>query len=120
MRRLILTTLALSLLAAPAAYADTRTPARHEVSRDFRHDAGRVVIKQKADKGRIVYKKTVVKPRWAVGKRVPGWQRKAVRDYNRFGLRKPGRGQEWVRIGNDYLLNSFPRLDYIKKATITE
>ncbi|MDX8480197.1 RcnB family protein [Mesorhizobium sp. VK24D] len=27
-----------------------------------------------------------------------------VRDWNRYGLRRPGPGQEWIRVGNDYLL----------------
>ncbi|MBZ9814787.1 RcnB family protein [Mesorhizobium sp. CA7] len=30
----------------------------------------------------------------------------AVRDWNRYGLRRPGPGQEWIRVGNDYLLVS--------------
>ena len=44
---------------------------------------------------------------WATGKRVPEWQRRQhVRDYHRHGLRRPGTGQQWVRIDNDYLLIS--------------
>jgi Ni/Co efflux regulator RcnB len=100
MRRLILTTLALSFLAAPAAYADTRPLIRHE----FRHDASRVVVK-KTERDRIVTKKVVVRRTWAVGRPLPTWQRRVViRDYHRHGLHRPGRGLQWVRIGNDYLL----------------
>jgi len=29
-----------------------------------------------------------------------------VRDYHRYGLRKPGRGQQWVKVDNTYLLMS--------------
>jgi len=42
---------------------------------------------------------------WSKGHRVPDWQRRpVVRDYHRHGLKRPGRGQHWVRVGNDYLL----------------
>ncbi len=43
----------------------------------------------------------------------PAWVRKGgryagggvvVRDYRRYGLHAPGRGQHWVRVNNDYLL----------------
>jgi Ni/Co efflux regulator RcnB len=45
--------------------------------------------------------------RWSKGKRVPEWQRRqAVRDYSRHGLKRPGRGQQWVKVDNDYLLIS--------------
>ena len=44
---------------------------------------------------------------WSKGKRVPNWQRRAVvRDYHRHGLRRPGPGQHWVKVDNDYLLIS--------------
>jgi len=29
-----------------------------------------------------------------------------VRDYHRHGLRKPARGQQWVKVDNSYLLMS--------------
>ncbi len=35
------------------------------------------------------------------------WRRHShVRDYHRHGLRRPGRGQAWVRVDNNYLLLS--------------
>ena len=41
------------------------------------------------------------------GHRVPAWQRRhVVRDYHRFGLRRPGYGQQWVKVDNDFLLIS--------------
>jgi len=98
MRRLILTTLALAFLAAPAAYANTRPLVRHE----FTHDASRVVVK-KTERDRVT--KKVVRRTWVVGKPLPVWQHRVViRDYHRYGLHRPGRGLQWVRIGNDYLL----------------
>ncbi|WP_332681137.1 RcnB family protein [Bosea sp. (in: a-proteobacteria)] len=45
--------------------------------------------------------------RWAKGHRMNDWRRHShVRDYHRHGLRRPGRGQAWVRVDNNYLLLS--------------
>jgi Ni/Co efflux regulator RcnB len=100
MKRLILAAIAASMLAAPAAQADTRGfPANppHVGS----HKAPPHAPQKKLDR------KGPDAPHWSRGKRVPDWRKKqAVRDYHRHGLRKPGRGQQWVRIGNDYLLIS--------------
>ncbi|WP_411036828.1 RcnB family protein [Shinella sp. BYT-45] len=44
---------------------------------------------------------------WRKGERYSDWKRRpAVRDYHRHGLRKPGRGQQWVKVDNTYLLMS--------------
>ena len=46
-------------------------------------------------------------PRWQRGQRYGDWRRHgAIHDYHRYGLRRPGPGQHWVRVGNDYLLIS--------------
>jgi Ni/Co efflux regulator RcnB len=104
MKRLILTTFALSLLAAPAAFADTRPLIQQELRHDMKHDASRVVVR-KTERGDVVVRKTVVRPTWRVGARVPHWQRTMViRDYHLYGLHRPARGLQWVRIGNEYLL----------------
>lgn len=43
--------------------------------------------------------------RWNRGSRVPDWQRRpVVNDWQRHGLRRPGAGQRWVKVDNDYLL----------------
>lgn len=45
--------------------------------------------------------------KWRKGERYSDWKRRpAVRDYHRHGLRKPGRGQQWVKVDNNYLLMS--------------
>lgn len=93
MKRLTLALVALSFLAAPAAYADTWRPHQNRYEMN-----PHVTVHTERDRARYA------KPHWQVGKRVPAWQRKAVRDYHRFGLHRPGRGQQWVRIGNDFLL----------------
>ena len=103
MRRLILTTLALSFLAVPAALADSRPSMRLDAAHQASTVHSKVVVKE-TPRGRVVRKTTVVKPHWQVGKSVPAWQRKAVRDYRHYGLRRPAYGQQWVRVGDDFLL----------------
>jgi Ni/Co efflux regulator RcnB len=89
MKRLVLATVALSLLAAPAAFAQPR---------DFHHRDHRST--------HVVKKKVIVKKvRWQRGHRLPHGQHYVViRDYGRYHLRRPPRGQHWVRVDNQYLL----------------
>lgn len=104
MKRLVLTALALSMLAAPAAYAGPETSQHHEV---HKVQTVKKQVRHKADGGHVVRKKVVRTKRWTNGRQVPAWQRQhVVRDHHRYHLRKPGRGQQWIRIGNDYLLIS--------------
>ncbi|AXV18194.1 hypothetical protein CYG48_20770 (plasmid) [Neorhizobium sp. SOG26] len=47
------------------------------------------------------------KHKWARGHKVSDWKRRQhVRDYRRYGLRAPGKGQQWIKVDNDYLLVS--------------
>lgn len=100
-KRTVLAAIAASMLAVPAAQAQQRfdspryefrqgSKPRHYEPR--RHDFHRQ------------------KPRhhhWSKGHRVPDWQRRqALRDYHRYGLKRPGRGQQWVKVDNDFLLIS--------------
>lgn len=43
---------------------------------------------------------------WRKGERVPPQYRQQHIDYRRHGLKKPPRGQEWVRVDNNYALIS--------------
>ena len=44
---------------------------------------------------------------WKKGERVSDWKKRAaVKDYSRHGLRKPSKGQQRVKVDNDYLLVS--------------
>ncbi|WP_292515366.1 RcnB family protein [Mesorhizobium sp.] len=57
-------------------------------------------------KKRVVVKKKVIVKRnhWRNGQKYSHWKRhQPIRDYRHYGLRRPGRGQEWIRVGNDYL-----------------
>jgi Ni/Co efflux regulator RcnB len=45
------------------------------------------------------------KKHWKKGERYSDWKKRPpIHDYRRYGLREPGRGQEWVKVDNDYLL----------------
>lgn len=101
MKRLILATAAISLLAVPIAQAQPRQYG----DRDHRYE--RQVVKPRHDMQRDykVIRKKPKQHRWSRGDRVPNWQRgNVVREWQRHGLRKPPRGQQWVRVNNDYLL----------------
>ena len=107
MRRLILSAVAASMLAASvfsgqaAPLVQPSAPQSSYTKVDWQKP-GRHVEK------RVVKKKVVVKrSHWRSGQRYSSWKRhRAVRDWNRHCLRRPGPGQQWIRVGNDYLLVS--------------
>lgn len=112
MKRLILVAVAASMLSAPIAQAapvlSVGTPAVKSdvVQIGQRHGVKKVEVKRKPH---VVKKKVVVrkKPHWKNGQRYSDWRRhQAVHDWRRHGLRDPGHGREWIRVGNDYLLVS--------------
>jgi Ni/Co efflux regulator RcnB len=98
MKRFIITLLATSFLAAPGAFAAPQD--RHDGMR------GRAVERHQT----TVIKKTVVrKNQWARGHRMSAAERRRaadVRDFRRYRLSAPARGQRWVRVNNDFLLIS--------------
>lgn len=113
MKRRILSGLAISMLAAsslPGLAAPIAVPSvpdsnvisaqyREPVRKERRVVNERVIVKKK------VVTKQVVKQRWKNGQRYESWRSaKGMKDYSRYGLRRPGPGQHWVRAGNDYLL----------------
>lgn len=104
MKRLVLSAVALSMLALPVAQAQAGP--RQDAPRYERYDS-RWDKKPGFDRKVVIKKKVVTKKRWVRGNRVPEWQRRnVVRDYNRYGLRRPERGQHWVKVDNDFLLVS--------------
>ncbi|MDB5562709.1 MAG: hypothetical protein JWN11_2127 [Hyphomicrobiales bacterium] len=87
MKRLLLTTVAISLMATPMAFAaGPDYPARDSHnSYDSRHQPPQ--------------------PHWQTGHRFPaGTHYVAVNDYRHYHLRTPPRGQHWVRVNNEYAL----------------
>ena len=107
MKRLILSALTASMLAASAfsgqaaPLVQPSTPQSNYTQVDWQKP-GRHVDK------RVVKKKVVVKrSHWRNGQKYSNWKRhQPIRDWNRYGLRRPGPGQEWIRVGNDYVLVS--------------
>ncbi|HWL04471.1 MAG TPA: RcnB family protein [Xanthobacteraceae bacterium] len=98
MRKMILAAAAISLLAIPAAQAQPRPHAPKH---------GPHYVQPKKMQPQINRHVRPAPPRhhWTRGHRVPNWQRQThVRDYNRYGLHRPGPGQRWVKVNNDYLL----------------
>ena len=84
--------IAATVLAAPVAQAQSRHDDRpgHRVERT------------------VTTKKVIIKKhRWDRGQRLSAAERRQMidrRDYRRYSLREPGRGQRWVRVNNQYLL----------------
>ncbi|WEX09775.1 RcnB family protein [Chelativorans sp. AA-79] len=94
--RALLAALAVSIAAVPMAQARDNGP-RHN-QHDVRPVKPRTHLPQRYEKPRH---------HWAKGQRIADWKRRtAVRDWHRHGLKRPGRGQQWVKIDNEYLLIS--------------
>lgn len=99
MKRLFIALLAGSFLLTPAAFAQSRDTfgSSHVKERHIVRGSG------------VTVKKTVVitKKRWSRGHRLSVAERRhaaAVRDYRRYRLNAPPRGQQWVRSGQQFLL----------------
>ena len=108
MKRLILSAVAASMLAMPvmqASAAPLVVPAASQsglTQVDYRkhHRPG-----DRYDNRKKWDKKDHRRHSWKRGEKYRDWKRhQAVRDWHRHGLRRPGPGQEWIRVGNDYVL----------------
>lgn len=85
--------LSVSVLSAPMAQAQ-----------GMNHDRGRDV---RSERTVTTQKKVIVQKRWSRGGKLSAAQRRNVisdRDYRRYKLSSPRRGQRWVRVDNQYLL----------------
>ncbi len=93
MKKLFAFALAGTMLAASLAQAEQwREPPRHDRRYDDRRPDPRHYEQKR---------------RWARGQRMDDWRRyQDVREYRRYGLREPGRGQQWVRVDNQFVLLS--------------
>jgi Ni/Co efflux regulator RcnB len=93
---IILAAVAASFLAAPMASAQPRFDGNQHVRQHYGHS-----------KKPQYHKPTPPRYHWSKGKRLSDWRhRQAVRDYHRYGLKRPAKGQRWVKIDNDFLLIS--------------
>ncbi len=94
-KRITLALVAASILAAPVAQAETR-----------HHN--RQAFETHQHKTYKPWKQRIAKHRkWYRGERYASWKKRDhVRDYRRHGLHKPGRGQQWIKVDDQYLLVS--------------
>ncbi|PRD43333.1 transmembrane signal peptide protein [Phyllobacterium phragmitis] len=109
MKNLVIAVTALSILAPTAALAQYQPKHgyEHRVEKSYgkRHDDRRD-MRRHNDK-RDMRRHDDKRQRWSRGRSLPrNYRRNVVRDYGRHHLRKPARGQQWVRVNNDYLLIS--------------
>jgi Ni/Co efflux regulator RcnB len=87
LKKVVLSTLTLTMLGVPLAQAKDN----HPVHKPTTH--------------KVEPNKPTPKSHWSKGQRYGDWRRhQEVRDYKRYGLRKPGAGQHWVKVDNQYLL----------------
>jgi Ni/Co efflux regulator RcnB len=109
MKRIVLSALAFSMLAATsltgqAAPIDAPVAPRSDYSQvDWKKPTHREVRKHVIQKKKFNARRS----HWRHGQKYSSWKRhQPIRDYGRYGLRRPGPGQEWIRVGNDYVLVS--------------
>lgn len=109
MKRIVLSALAFSMLAATSLTgqaAPTNTPAAPQsnyTNVDWQKPTSQKRVIHKRFEKKVVVKRN----HWRNGQKYSSWrQHQPIRDYGRYGLHRPGRGQEWIRVGNDYVLVS--------------
>ncbi|MEX6505982.1 RcnB family protein [Jiella sp. M17.18] len=112
---MLLKPIAVILSLAVAAPAIGAVPALAQTNRPQHHDVTRPPVPQEADR-----RHEDRGPRHRIARHVrhdrhPAWHRRGgarpdaerghvVTDWRRHGLHRPGRGQRWVRVGNEYIL----------------
>lgn len=109
MKRIILTAVAASMLAMPVVQAQAApviqmaTPQSNLVQADWKKHGDRRYDRR--NDRRVIKKNQAQRSHWKRGQKYSNWKRyRPVNDYHRHGLKRPGRGQHWIRVGNDYLL----------------
>ncbi|MBN9024365.1 RcnB family protein [Kaistia sp. MMO-174] len=93
MKKILLATIALSMLAVPAANAQSyRTDRDHRGSGGYEQQHGKQA------------KKPQHRKHWSKGQRVPSQYRGDRIDYKRHNLKAPPRGYQWVENDGQYLM----------------
>ncbi len=107
MKRIVLSVLAVSMLAATALQghaAPLNAPARPQanlVQVDWKKPAQHYGDHRYQPKPQ----KKMQRHHWKRGERYTDWRRhRAVRDWQHRGLKRPGPGQQWIKVDNSYLL----------------
>ena len=97
MKKILLATIALSMLATPAAYAQSYRGDRDQ-GRDYRGNGGY------EQQHRQPHMKKQQRRHWSKGQRVPHDYRNNRVDYRRHNLKAPPRGYQWVENDGQYLM----------------
>jgi len=107
MKRIVLSALAVAMLAATSMTGQAApmnapvAPQSNYTKVDWQKPGHHNDVRKRVYKKKIVVKRN----NWRNGQKYSGWrQHQPIRDYGRYGLHRPGRGQEWIRVGNDYVL----------------
>ena len=107
MKRIVLSVLAVSMLAATSLAGQAApmnapvAPQSNYTKVDWQKPGHHNDVRKRVFKKKVVVKRN----HWRNGQKYSGWrQHQPIRDYGRYGLHRPGRGQEWIRVGNDYVL----------------
>jgi len=104
MKKIILATVAFSLIATPAAFAQHYGgPQPKHSEQNWKGKPGAQSHKHGSN-----YRKEAPR-RWSKGQRLDSRYRRQVvheRDYRRYRLHQPPRGYQWVRVDNDFILVS--------------
>jgi Ni/Co efflux regulator RcnB len=108
MKRLVLSAVAAAMLVVPAVQSQAApmispsAPQADVVNVDWRRPSN---DRHHHAKRPPVVKKKVVVHKWKRGERYGDWRKyRSVRDYHRHGLHRPAPGQQWIKVGNDYML----------------
>jgi Ni/Co efflux regulator RcnB len=112
MKRFLIALVASSFLATPLAFAQPAGSFELAQHDRYRHRHVDRQVDRHVDKRvvRTIEKRVIIKKKhWVRGHRLSPAERRHmayVHDYRRYRLRPPPRGQQWVRVDNDFLLIS--------------
>ena len=109
MKKAILAAVALSLLATPAALAQSY---KHPQGQPHYGSHQSESYKDKRSQERYRHgkpdfekKRKPAAHKWQRGHKLPhNYRKHVVRDYHRYHLKQPPLGHQWVKVDNDYLL----------------
>lgn len=116
-KRIILAAVTFSMLAVPMAQAQSRHDGPRAGQHHYQpHKPGKPAYRAPTHRPQAqrpsAHRHQAQRPaparhKFRQGQRIQNWQRQPhVRDYGRHGLSKPSRGQQWVKVDNEYLLIS--------------
>lgn len=105
MKKALIISIAALLMATPLAQAQSGADySKRQTHSQFEMNQSQP--KARSHK-KAAQRKAPVRKHWSKGQRMNDWKRHSeVKDYRRHGLRKPGRGQSWVKVDNQYVLIS--------------